>query len=157
MAVEKSHLLRTYVFSATRQSHRIKDNHCGNRSLRQISNLAWAQLGSFRGAGPTNGDAPRADGSDHVMGPRGIRHWQQSTMGILAFSAEILHQKVQVSLGFGITGHLRGRCVRFIRATGNRSGVSCGLVSAARFTVSRSTSSRVPPRAVFQVLTSAHV
>lgn len=45
-----------------------------------------------------------------VMGPRGIRHWQQSTMGILAFSAEILHQKVQVSLGFGITGHLRGRC-----------------------------------------------
>ena len=45
-----------------------------------------------------------------VMGPRGIRHWQQSTMGILAFSAEILHQKVQVSIGFGITGHLRGRC-----------------------------------------------
>jgi len=32
------------------------------------------------------------------------------TMGILVFSAEIPHQKVQVSLGFGITGHLRGRC-----------------------------------------------
>jgi len=50
-----------------------------------------------------------------------------------------------------------GGAVRFIRAAGNRSGMSCGLISAARFTVRRSTSSSVPPCVVFQVLTSAHV
>jgi len=75
-------------------------------------------------------ETPRGPMAVTLMGPRGIRHWQQSTMEILAFSAEVPHQKVQVSLGFGITGHSRGQC-REVLPWRPETEVACPVVSPA--------------------------